>query len=159
MNADDDGVAGIYARHAPYLDRDVQVGIASGRVISVSFPEEADEDAEEEHPVLDRIDVYLDGFSAVEFDDVEVALTVPTDQRAVLETLREQIPYGEDVSVAQLARLTPGLDDGEEDDLILVRTALDANPVPLLVPDHRVRDGPSAADPHVEQKLRSVEGL
>ncbi|MFB6185175.1 MAG: methylated-DNA--[protein]-cysteine S-methyltransferase, partial [Haloarculaceae archaeon] len=26
-------------------------------------------------------------------------------------------------------------------------------------PDHRVRDGPSAAPPAVEQKLRAVEGL
>jgi len=159
MDADDDGVAGIYARHSPFLDRDVQLGVASGRVISVSFPQEADDGAGEDHPVLDRIDVYLDGVKPVDFDDVEVALTLPTDQRAVLETLREQVPYGEDVSVAQLARMTPGLDAEDEDDLILVRTALDANPVPLLVPDHRVRDGPSAAEPHVEQKLRSIEGL
>ena len=55
--------------------------------------------------------------------------------------------------------MTPGLDAEDEDDLILVRTALDANPVPVLEPDHRVRDGPSAAEPHVEQKLRSIEGL
>jgi methylated-DNA-[protein]-cysteine S-methyltransferase len=159
MDADDGGVAGIYARHASYLDRDVQLGVASGRVISVSFPKEADADAGDDHPVLDRIEEYLDGASAVEFDDVEVALTMPTDQRAVLETLREQVPYGEDVSVTRLARMTPGLDSEDDDDCILVRTALDANPVPLLVPDHRVRDGPSAAEPHVEQKLRSIEGL
>ena len=159
MDADDDGVAGIYARHSPFLDRDVQLGVASTRVISVSFPREADADAGADHPILDRIDVYLDGVKPVEFDDVAVALTMPTDQRAVLETLREQVPYGEDVSVAQLARLTPGLDAEDDDDLILVRTALDANPVPLIVPDHRVRDGPSAAEPHVEQKLRSIEGL
>ncbi|WP_440990984.1 methylated-DNA--[protein]-cysteine S-methyltransferase [Haloarchaeobius baliensis] len=159
MDADDDGVAGIYARHSPFLERDVQLGVASGRVISVSFPREADDGAGADHPVLDRIDEYLDGVKPVDFDDVEVALTMPTDQRTVLETLREQVPYGEDVSVAQLARMTPGLDAEDEDDLILVRTALDANPVPLLVPDHRVRDGPSAAEPHVEQKLRSIEGL
>ncbi|MFC4406971.1 MGMT family protein [Haloarchaeobius iranensis] len=159
MDADDAGVAGIYARHSPFLDRDVQIGVASGRVISVSFPEGADADAGADHPVLDRIDEYLDGVASVAFDDVEAALTLPTDQRTVLETLREQVPYGEDVSVAQLARLTPGLDAEDDDDLVLVRTALDANPVPLLVPDHRVRDGPSAAEPHVEQKLRSIEGL
>jgi methylated-DNA-[protein]-cysteine S-methyltransferase len=40
-----------------------------------------------------------------------------------------------------------------------VREALAANPVPLLIPDHRVRDGPSGAPPPVEQKLRAVEGL
>ncbi|WP_435344968.1 methylated-DNA--[protein]-cysteine S-methyltransferase [Haloarchaeobius sp. HRN-SO-5] len=159
MNADADAAAGIFARRSPYLDRYVQIGVASDRVISVAFPEEPADDADESHPVLDRIESYLEGVKPVGFDDVQVALTLPTDQRSVLETLREQVPYGEDITVAQLARMTPGLDAEDEDDLVLVRTALDANPAPLLIPDHRVRDGPSAAEPDVEQRLRSLEGL
>jgi methylated-DNA-[protein]-cysteine S-methyltransferase len=159
MNADADTAAGIYARHSQYLDRYVQIGVASDRVISVSFPKEPADDAGEAHPVLDRIEVYLEGVKPVGFDDVQVALTLPTDQRSVLETLREQVPYGDDISVAQLARLSPGLDPEDDDDLTLVRTALDGNPTPLLIADHRVRDGPSAAEPHIEQKLRSLEGL
>lgn len=150
--------AGIYARESPYLDRYVQVGAASGRVLRVSFPETPDDDAEDAHPVLDRIFEYLEGLEEVTFEDVQVALTVPTDQRAVLEQVRE-IPYGDQVSVETLARMTPDLDHEDEDDLILVRTALDENPAPILIPDHRVRDGPSAAPPAVEQKLRSIEGL
>lgn len=150
--------AGIYAREAPFLERHVQVGVASSRVIQVSFPAEPDPDAAADHPVLDRIEEYLDGVTEVDFDDVEVALTVPTGQRAVLERVRE-IPYGEQVDVAALARMTPDLDPDDEDDLIVVRTALDENPAPLVIPDHRVRDGPSAAPPPVEQKLRSLEGL
>ncbi len=150
--------AGIYERESTYLERYVQVGAASGRVLRVSFPEVQSEDAADAHPVLDRIFEYLDGLEAVTFDDVQVALTVPTDQRAVLEQLRE-IPYGEQVDVKHLARMTPELDPDDQDDLTLVRTALDANPAPILLPDHRVRDGPSAAPPAVEQKLRSIEGL
>ena len=150
--------AGIYARESPYLDRYVQVGAASGRVLRVTFPENPDADAEEAHPVLDRIFEYLEGLEEVTFEDVQVALTVPTDQRAVLEQVR-QIPYGDQVSVETLARMTPDLDHEDEDDLILVRTALDENPAPILIPDHRVRDGPSAAPPAVEQKLRSLEEL
>ncbi|AEH38622.1 MGMT family protein [Halopiger xanaduensis] len=150
--------AGIYARESSYLDRYVQLGAASGRVLSVDFPGTPEADAEDEHPVLDRIFEYLEGLEEVDFDDVQVALTVPTDQRAVLEQVRE-IPYGEQVDVKALARMTPELDPDDEDDLTLVRTALDANPAPLLIPDHRVRDGPSAAPPAVEQKLRSLEGL
>jgi methylated-DNA-[protein]-cysteine S-methyltransferase len=73
----------------------------------------------------------------------------------VLEALR-QVPYGEDVSVERLARMAAGVDP---DDETTVRTALAENPVPLVVGDHRVRDGPSAAPPAVEQRLRSVEGL
>lgn len=150
--------AGIYAREFPYLGRYVQVGVASGRVLSVSFPERPEDDAASEHAVLDRIGEYLDGVTEVDFDDVQVALTTPTDQRAVLERVRE-IPYGDQVNVTTLARTTPELDPDDEDDLILVRTALAENPAPLLVPDHRVRNGPSAAPPAVEQKLRLLEGL
>ena len=150
--------AGIYARESSYLDRYVQVGAASGRVLRVSFPERPDEDAEADHPILDRIFEYLEGLEEVTFEDVQVALTVPTDQRAVLEQV-QAIPYGDQVSVETLTRMTPDLDHEDEDDLILVRTALDGNPAPILIPDHRVRDGPSAAPPPVEQKLRSLEGL
>lgn len=152
-----DEEAGIYAREFAYLDRYVQVGAASGRVLAVSFPQTPEENATGEHDLLDRIEAYLEG-EQDDFRDVAVALTVPTDQRAVLEQVRE-IPYGEQLSVERLARTTPGLDDEDEDDLALVRTALDENPAPLFVPDHRVRNGPSAAPPEVEQKLRSLEGL
>lgn len=150
--------AGIYAVESPYLERFVQVGIASGRVISVSFPQQPADDADDDHPVLDRVLEYLDGVNPVEFSDVEVALTVPTHQRAVLERVRS-VEYGTQIDVAGLAGVTPDLDANDEDDLIVVRTALDENPTPLLIPDHRVRDGPSAAPPPVEQKLRSLEGL
>ncbi len=150
--------AGIYERESTYLDRYVQIGVASGRVLRVSFPNSPTDDAEDDHPVLDRIFEYLDALGAGEFDDIQVALTLPTDQRAILERLRE-IPYGEQVDVKSLARMTPELDPDDQDDLVLVRTALDANPAPILLPDHRVRDGPSAAPPEIEQKLRSIEGL
>lgn len=154
----DEAVAGIYARESSYLERYVQVGVASGRVLRVSFPETPDDDAEEDHPILERLFEYLEGVETVTFEDVEVALTVPTDQRAVLESVQE-IPYGDQIDVDTLARMTPGIDHEDDADLTLVRTALDENPAPLLIPDHRVRDGPSAAPPAIEQKLRSLEGL
>ena len=150
--------AGIFARQSTYLDHAVQLGVASGRVISVSFPAHPPDDAGEDHPLLDRIDDYLGGIAPVDFADVEVALTVPTDQRAVLERLRG-VPYGENVTVERLAAMTAEIDPDEEDDIRLVRTALVENPIPLVIPDHRVRDGPSAAPPAVEGKLRSLEGL
>lgn len=149
--------AGIYALEAPYLDRYVQLGVASGRVLSVSFPEMPEPDAETEHPLLDRIEAYLEG-TEDDFTDVEVAMTMPTDHREVLDALRT-VPYGEGVSVQAVARMTAGLDPESEEDQQLVRTALAENPVPLIIPDHRVSDGPSAAPPPVEQRLRSLEGL
>jgi len=157
-NVSVDEVAGIFARESSYLDRYVQVGVASGRVLSVSFPEQPDEEAASDHDLLDRIFDYLDGVTDDEFEDVEVALTVPTVQRRVLERVRG-IPYGDQIDVETLARMTSEIDHTDEDDLNVVRTALDENPAPLLIPDHRVRDGPSAAPPAVEQKLRSLEEL
>lgn len=148
-------VAGIFAREFHTLDRYVQLGIAQGRVISVAFPETPEDDADADHELLDRIGAYLEG-SEDDFADVTVALTLPTDRRDVLETVRE-IPYGTQVSIEQVAGMTAGLDP--EDDRRLVREALQDNPAPLFVPDHRVRDGPSAAPPGVVQTFRSVEGL
>lgn len=160
MATDDaDTDAGVFAREFEYLDRFVELGYAGGRVLSVSFPRDPGDAADPDHPMLDRIEAYLEG-EHDEFRDVNVALStaVPTEQADVLERVRE-IPYGEQASVDQVARRTAGLDAEDESDLQLVRTALDANPAPLVVPDHRVRDGPSAAPPEVEQRLRSLEGL
>jgi methylated-DNA-[protein]-cysteine S-methyltransferase len=151
------GDAGIYAAESAYLDRFVQFGEAGDRIISMSFPTHPDEESTDSHPLLARIEEYLGG-ARDEFDDVNVGLTVPTDQRTVLESV-QQLPYGEDATVAQIAGMTPDMSADESEDLTAVREALAANPVPLLIPDHRVRDGPSGAPPPVEQKLRSVEGL
>jgi len=152
-----DEPAGIYARRIDYLDRHVQLGVAGDRVIAVSFPETPAADAGDDHPLLDRIEAYFEG-ETVAFESTTVALTMASDHREVLETLRS-IPYGEGITVEQLVRMTPGLDPDSDEDIRLVRTALAENPAPLLIPDHRVRDGPSAAPPAVEQKLRSIEGL
>ena len=153
---DSEPEAGIYARESAYLDRYVQVGVASGRVLSVDFPATPDGDAGEDLSLLDRVEAYLEG-AGTGFSDVDVAITMPTDQRDVLEAVRG-VAYGEQVSVAKLASTAPGLDSDDETHQ-LVRTALAENPAPLVIPDHRVRDGPSAAPPAVEQRLRSLEGL
>jgi methylated-DNA-[protein]-cysteine S-methyltransferase len=152
-----EATAGIHARESEYLERYVQLGVASGKVVSVSFPRAADDAATLDHPVLDRVFRYLEG-AADDFADVDVGLTVPSDQRAVLQALRG-VPYGEQISVERLARTVGGLDPESDDDREQVRTALAENPVPLVIPDHRVRDGPSGAPPEVEQRLRSLEGL
>lgn len=144
---------GIYARESPTLGRAVQIGVVADRVISVSFPAEPPADADAAHPILDRVFDYLGG-AEDHFDDVPVGLTVPTDRRAVLEAVRN-VPYGETVDVARVARLA-GLDDEDEGDLTTVRDALGANPVPLFVPDHRIA-GPGATPPEVTERLRDLE--
>ncbi|MFB6089459.1 MAG: MGMT family protein [Halobellus sp.] len=147
--------AGVVARKSDRLDRAVEIGLASGRVISVSFPETPPADADSDHPLLDRVFAYLDG-ETDHFDDVEVALTVPTDQRAVLEATRN-VPHGETVSLDRVIRMA-GLDPDERADVETARSALGGNPVPLFVPDHRVRDAPSGAPSSVAERLREIEG-
>jgi methylated-DNA-[protein]-cysteine S-methyltransferase len=149
--------AGIYARSIPGFERVVQVGVAGGRVISVSFPRDPDSDAGSEHPILDRIGEYAAG-EQERFEDVTIALTLPTDLQPVLEAL-ETVPYGETVTVESLARMTPGLDAEDVGDQETVRTALGQNPAPLLIPDHRVTDGQSAAPAEVATRLREIEGI
>ncbi|MFC4360100.1 MGMT family protein [Halobium salinum] len=144
---------GIYAREFEALGRTVQIGVASGRVINVDFPESIPDDAETDHPLLDRVADYLDG-APDHFDDVPLALTMATDQREVLEAVRN-VPYGETITVSRLTTLA-GLDADDEDDRLLVERALRANPAPLFVPDHRI-DGPGAAPPAVAEALRRLE--
>jgi methylated-DNA-[protein]-cysteine S-methyltransferase len=152
-----DDTAGIYAREFDLLDRFGQLGMAQGRVISVSFPVAPEDDAVADHDLLDRIEAYLDGVEKA-FSDVTIALTVPTDQREVLQAVRG-IPYGTQIGVEKIATMTAGLDPESDDDQRGIRDALAANPAPLLIPDHRVRDGPSAAPPDVVQTLQSLESL
>jgi methylated-DNA-[protein]-cysteine S-methyltransferase len=145
--------AGIYARHVPALDRVVELGAAQGRVVGVSFPSEVSPDAASEHPLLDRLEDLL-GEGGEDLADVEVALTVPTDHRAVLEAVRS-IPRGETVDTGTLARLA-GLDDESDADRATVEAALRENPVPLFVPDHRV-EAPGATPDEVVRRLRALE--
>lgn len=148
------GSTGVFARRFDRIDRAVELGLASGRVISVSFRESAPADADGDHPLLDRIGAYLAG-ERDEFDDVPVALTLATDRRRVLEATRK-IPYGETATVSQVVRLS-GLDPDDPDDVELVREALRENPTPLFVPDHRV-EAKTATPAGVAETLRSVEG-
>jgi len=145
---------GIFARESERLDRAVEIGVASGRVVGVSFPETVPADAEPAHPILDRIFAYLDG-GTDHLADVEIGLTVPTDHRRVLEAARN-VPYGETVTLDRVIRMA-GLDPDEPADVETARTALAENPVPLLVPDHRVRDAPGGAPASVAQRLREIE--
>lgn len=149
--------AGIYAREFDYLEAAVQFGIAQGKLLSLDVTADLDPDAGLDSELLDRLEAYFEGVRD-DFTDVPVAMTMPTDQRAVLEAVRE-IPYGEEASVEQLARLTPGRDPENQDDLLAIREALAENPVPIFIPTHRVRNGPSGLPARIEQKVRVLEGL
>lgn len=148
--------AGIFARKSTVLDRYVQIGVAGSKLLSVSFPKSVTDETPTDHELLDRIEAYLDGESE-DFADVDVALTVSTDERAVLEEIRS-IPYGGSMTVEAVARMTPTLVD-PEDGKEVVLAALRGNPAPIVIPDHRVVDGPGATPDVVAEQLRDLEGI
>lgn len=150
------GVSGVFAREYDAIGRAVEVGFAGGKLIAVSFPADVPADADADHPLLDRIGDHLAGGDE-RFDVVDIGLTVPTDERRVLETLRE-LPVGESSSVSRLTRLA-GLDDNDATDLESVTRALRGNPLPIVLPDHRVEGGPYATPGEVRSTLRRVEGM
>lgn len=147
-----------YARYFPYLESTLEIEIVDDRVRAVGFSDDPDPAATDEHELLDRIDRYLSGTVEDAFADIAVDLDAPADERAVLEAVRA-LPFGENATVDDIARATEAYDAATDEDLDTVREILDRNPVPLIIPDHRVRDGPSAAPPRVEQRLRSLEQL
>jgi methylated-DNA-[protein]-cysteine S-methyltransferase len=146
---EDDTTTGLYARAVG--DVVVQVGVAGGRVISVSFPDDVPDDATPDHPALDAVERAFAGDP--DLRGVDVGLTVPTDRRRVLEAVR-QVPPGERASLAQVARMA-GLDPDDEADADVVRRALRENPTPLFVPDHRV-EGAWATPRAVAERLREA---
>lgn len=153
-----DGEDGVYAKFFPYLDSYVQFVVNDGHVTEVSFPERPNDAADDDHPLLERVESYLGGTVKDDFDDVPVELAVRAEIKSVLQAVRE-IPYGKAMSVTELLREFTELDPEDENNLDLVREALDANPTPLIIPDHRVRAAPSGAPPPIEQRLRSLERI
>ncbi|MFB6281662.1 MAG: MGMT family protein [Haloferacaceae archaeon] len=152
---DDTADAGVFARESEFLGRAVQVGVAAGRAISVSFPEAVPPEAGADHPLLDRLFAYLDG-ERTDVTEVEVALTVPTARRRVLEAVRT-VPYGRTADLAAVARMAD-LDPDDADDRETAVAALSENPVPVLVPDHRVEGVRGATPAEVAERLRDLEG-
>jgi len=155
---DDHTNAGIYSREYESIDTVVELGVAGDRVIAVRFPAASPNDAGRDHPLLDHIGAALQG-SMDAFETLattDVGLTLATDRRRVLEALRS-VPVGQSVSVSRLTRLA-GSDPNDANDLETVTAALRTNPVPILVPDHRVDGGPYATPGPVREALRRAEG-
>lgn len=148
---------GVFAGHSTNLGRWVQLGIASGNVINVAFSAERPEGVAGDHPLLEQILAYLDDGQQADLSTVAIALTVPTEHRHVYETVRA-IPFGTERTVADVVARTATLASGEEGAGI-VRTALAANPIPLLIPEHRVAEIDGSTDAEIRRRLRDLEGF
>ena len=140
--------------------------VTAAAVQRISLPEsEFDpppDAAEQRDDVIARqLDEYFDG--ARRRIDAEVDLSTMTGpfRRAVLETLRREVPWGETVTYGELAAMS-----GRPRAARAVGTAMASNPVPLLVPCHRVLaahglGGSGGADgrPDLKRALLALEGV
>lgn len=151
-----DGRSGLFAARSAYLDRWVQVGIASGNVISIEFLDAEPDGSDRAHDLLDRLLEYLDEGRQATFEDVETALTVGADHRAIFETVRT-IPYGTEWTPAVVLERTAAITD--DDPVHAVRRTLGDNPIPIVIPDHRVSIDVGATAPDMRSALRALEGL
>ena len=128
--------AGIEHRWSEYLGAYVQVGVAGGRVVSVTFTDEPApeseeiEDEDDGSDALEAIFAYLEGDIETS-PDVPYALTVSGVERRVLERTRD-LPYGTTLTYEEFASSVG------EDDVGRVRDALHSNPVPIILPSHRI---------------------
>lgn len=152
-----DGMTGIYTRTLPELGYAVQIGFAGEKVISVSFSATTEQTAEATHPLLDRFAAYASG-QREEFDDVDVGLTVPQTQRSVLETLRS-VPYGQSIGFDRLLSMAPGVETDDEAAVGAARTAIHENPTPVVIPTHRISNGPTQLPAELNRSLRELEGI
>lgn len=144
---------GIFAARSTWLDAWVQIGVASGRVISLTVLPTEPDDHQGDHGALDRILAYLDEDDSSALSRVEIGLTVPTTDRAVYETMRS-IPHGEARTLDQLVASTPAdLDEST------VRRAVVETPIPIVIPAHRVAIDAGPTDQRVTAKLRTREGI
>ena len=148
---------GVFAAHSTEIDRWVQIGVASGKLIKVDFLQEQPDTRVTDHPILHRLLAVLRGEQTDLFHDVTLGLTVGQDHRAIFSTVRAIEP-GSELTGKEVARRTTGLDHDETGEQ-QVRAALEANPVPLVVPDHRVSDIAGSTPGPVRSHLRAVEGL
>ncbi|MCJ7438639.1 MAG: methylated-DNA--[protein]-cysteine S-methyltransferase [Acidimicrobiia bacterium] len=140
--------------------------VTAAAVQRISLPEsefDPPPDAAEQRDdaIARQLDEYFDG--ARRRIDAEVDLSTMTGpfRRAVLETLRREVPWGETVTYGELAAMS-----GRPRAARAVGTAMASNPVPLLVPCHRVLaanglGGYGGADgrPDLKRALLALEGV
>lgn len=108
-----------------------------------------------------ELDEYFDGSRHRLDAEVDLAGVTGAFHRVVLETLRRSVPWGETVTYGELAGLS-----GRPRAARAVGTAMASNPVPLIIPCHRVLaanglGGYGGVDgrPDLKRALLALEGV
>lgn len=141
---------------------EIGVVVADGVVVGIALPGSRlavphDAEAGVDLPVAEQLDAYFTGARRrfdVPFDLSRVRAGF---HRTVLETLAKSVPYGETVTYGELAALA-----GRPRAARAVGAAMHANPVPIIVPCHRVVAsngiGGFGGGVEMKQHLLTIEG-
>ena len=122
----------LYARFSEDLGMFINMALRNGEVTSVSMTgEEPSEPHGADHPYLARITEHL-STGKDDLKDIPVSISVTPFEREVLNALRE-IPLGEVLTYGEVARKL-----GRPRAARAVGGACARNPVPIIIPCHRV---------------------
>jgi methylated-DNA-[protein]-cysteine S-methyltransferase len=118
-----------------------------------------DGDPERDHQIAGELDEYFAGRRRRFTVPVDLGSVTADFRRRVLETLHRDVPYGETVSYGELAVMA-----GRPGAARAVGSAMATNPVPVVVPCHRVlaaggRIGGYGGGLGVKRALLALEGV
>lgn len=116
---------------------EIVVVVSDDGIVAISWADQRPDDAvgavpERDHHIAQRLDAWFRGDDR--HLDVDVDLRgVDGFRREVLDTLRKEVAWGETVSYGELAEMA-----GRSGAARAVGTAMASNPVPFVIPCHRV---------------------
>ena len=145
---------------------ELAIVVTPGAVCGITLPGSvfeppASADEQRDDAIARELDEYFDGDLHRIDADVDLSAVTGPFQRTVLETLRRDVPWGETVTYGELALMS-----GRPRAARAVGTAMASNPVPLLVPCHRVLAanglggyGGANGRPDLKRALLALEGV
>jgi methylated-DNA-[protein]-cysteine S-methyltransferase len=122
-----------WRQDSPVGELVVEAGPAGVRRIVIDGVTPADGEPERDDEIAWELDEYFSGQRRRFTVPVELGAVASLFRRRVLETLRDHVGYGETVAYGELAVMA-----GRPGAARAVGSAMATNPVPILIPCHRV---------------------
>jgi methylated-DNA-[protein]-cysteine S-methyltransferase len=143
----------------PVGEMTVVAGDAGVRRIQLSGSEPPDGDFERDDEIAAELDEYFAGRRRRFTVPVDLGEVTASFRRTVYETLYREVPYGETVSYGELAVMA-----GRAGAARAVGSAMATNPVPVVIPCHRVlaaggKIGGYGGGLDMKRTLLAIEGV
>lgn len=148
-----------WRQETPVGEMTVVAGDAGLRRIQLNGSDPPEGDFERDDTIAAELDEYFGGRRRRFTVPVDLGRVPATFRRRVLETLYRDVPYGETVSYGELAVMA-----GRPGAARAVGSAMANNPIPVVVPCHRVlaaggRIGGYGGGLGMKRALLAIEGV